>query len=225
MKTAVIVSGGNIEQDFALDLLKKIVNQEGREQVLLLAADRGAQFFADTPFRPDVVVGDFDSLSGEGAAFLEALSLGGTKIRRLRPEKDDSDTQSALLQAVEAGAERVYLLGATGGRIDHLLANLELLTLGQTLGASVILADARNYIALIPSGTTLARSRQFGSYISFFPVGGDVTGLTLRGFKYPLTKHHLTVADSGLTLSNELLEETGRVSYDSGSLLMIQSRD
>lgn len=225
MKDAVIVSGGNIEKDFALDLLRKIVEQNGRAQVLVLAADRGVQFFEDTSFRPDCVVGDFDSISRKARAFLEDLSLGGTKIRRLKPEKDDSDTQSALMQAVEAGAKTIYLLGATGGRIDHLLANLELLTLGQTLGVRVILVDARNYITLIPSGTALTRSSQFGNYISFFPVGGDVEGLTLRGFKYPLTRHRLTVADSGLTLSNELLEEAGEVFYDSGSLLMIQSRD
>ena len=50
-------------------------------------------------------------------------------------------------------------------------------------------------------------------------------GLTLKGFKYPLDKYHLTVADSGLTVSNEIAEETAEITYDSGQLLMIMSRD
>lgn len=53
----------------------------------------------------------------------------------------------------------------------------------------------------------------------------DVSGLTLKGFKYPLDGYDLTVADSGLTVSNEIAAETAEVTYDRGSLLMIMSRD
>ena len=71
----------------------------------------------------------------------------------------------------------------------------------------------------------LHREEQFGKYVSFFTVGGDVTGLTLKGFKYPLNGYHLTVEDSGLTVSNEISEETAEILYESGQLLMIMSRD
>jgi len=225
VKEAVIVSGGNIDRDFALDFLKDKIEEKGRDAVCLLAADRGLEFFAETLFVPDMAVGDFDSLSQAGRKLLESFEAQGMSVCRLRPEKDDSDTQSALMRAIFMGFRRVFLLGATGGRIDHLLANLELLSLGDKLGAEVVVVDERNYISLIPSGTALARKSQFGRYVSFFPVGGDVTGLTLTGFKYPLTRHHLTVTDSGLTLSNEITGENGTVTYDSGSLLMIQSKD
>lgn len=73
--------------------------------------------------------------------------------------------------------------------------------------------------------TEVKKEPQFGKYISFFPMGGDVTELTLEGFKYPLDRHHLTASDSGLTVSNEILEDRGRVTFESGTLLMIMSRD
>ena len=85
-----------------------------------------------------------------------------------------------------------------------------------------------NFFALYTTSQYLAvlkKEEQFGKYVSFFTVGGDVSGLTLKGFKYPLDGYDLTVADSGLTVSNEIAAETAEVTYDRGSLLMIMSRD
>ena len=219
MKDTIIVSGGNIQKDFALDFLKK----NRTEHTCIIAADRGVEFFMGTDLKPDIAVGDFDSLSKEGEAYMETLT--NTEILRLKPEKDDSDTQSAVNYAIEHGAGKIMILGATGNRIDHLMANFGLLILAQKQGAEVALADRYNYMKLISSGTILKKAEQFGKYVSFFPLGGDVTGLTLEGFKYPLDKYHLTTADSGLTVSNEISEEYAKVTYESGTLLMIMSRD
>ena len=89
----------------------------------------------------------------------------------------------------------------------------------------VALVDEQNYLCLAESGTRLFREKQFGKYVSFFPVGGEVKGLTLEGFKYALNGYDLTVADCGLTVSNEIQEDEARISYKKGSLLMIMSRD
>ena len=219
MTEAVIVSGGNIQKDFALDFLRKFK----REDLFLIAADRGLEFFMGTDLVPDAAVGDFDSLSPEGLAYLE--SLENTEICRLQPEKDDSDTQHTVNYAIEKGAEKILILGATGSRIDHLLANLELLLLGQKKGAEISLVDKNNYITLIKSGTILQKAEQFGTYVSFFPLGGDVTGLTLTGFRYPLRRHCLKAEDCGLTVSNEITEDSAKVEFESGSLLMLMTRD
>ena len=219
MKDVIIVSGGNIQRDFALDFLKK----NKTEKVDLIAADRGVEFFKGTDWQPEVAVGDFDSLSAEGALYLQGLRE--TEIMRLKPEKDDSDTQSAVNQMIRKGAKDILILGATGTRLDHVLANLGLLSMGKEQGVRIAIADQWNYITLAESGTILHREEQFGKYVSFFTVGGDVTGLTLRGFKYPLNGYHLTVEDSGLTVSNEISEETAEILYESGQLLMIMSRD
>ena len=242
MKDTIIVSGGDIQSDFALYFLKKNIEKAGRENIRLIAADRGLEFFLDYLILPDVVIGDFDSLSEDGKNFLEMqnedIPYGGmlewklqkgegkvVEVVRLRPEKDDSDTQSAMNYAIQNGAKEIVILGVTGNRVDHLMANFGLLILAQKQGAEVALADRYNYMKLISSGTILKKAEQFGKYVSFFPLGGDVTGLTLEGFKYPLDKYHLTTADSGLTVSNEISEEYAKVTYESGTLLMIMSRD
>ena len=242
MIDTIIVSGGDIQSDFALYFLKKNIEKAGRENIRLIAADRGLEFFLDYLILPDVVIGDFDSLSEDGKNFLEMqnedIPYGGmlewklqkgegkvVEVVRLRPEKDDSDTQSAMNYAIQNGAKEIVILGVTGNRVDHLMANFGLLILAQKQDTEVALADRYNYMKLIPSGTILKKAEQFGKYVSFFPLGGDVTGLTPEGFKYPLDKYHLTTADSGLTVSNEISEEYAKVTYESGTLLMIMSRD
>ena len=157
-------------------------------------------------FIPDLAIGDFDSLSEEGQKYME--SLKGPEIIRLKPEKDDSDTQSAVNQMIRKGAKDILILGATGTRLDHVLANLGLLSMGKEQGVRIAIADQWNYITLAESGTILHREEQFGKYVSFFTVGGD-----------------LKVEDSGLTVSNEISEETAEILYESGQLLMIMSRD
>lgn len=219
MKDTIIVSGGNIHKDFALDFLKK----NKTENTCLIAADRGVEFFMGTDLEPDVAVGDFDSLSAEGAKYMETLKH--TEIRRLKPEKDDSDTQSAANYAIEQGTERIMILGATGNRIDHLMANFGLLMLGKTKQVQIVLVDAYNYMSLIESGMILKKEEQFGKYVSFFPIEGEVTGLTLKGFKYPLNSYTLKVEDSGLTVSNEISDPEAEVTFETGKLLMIMPRD
>ena len=248
MADTIIVSGGDIQSDFALDFLEKKITED--EKICLIAADRGLEFFLEDRIWPDVVIGDFDSLSEEGKVFLEIhekgnendeIPYGGMiewkaqkgfgneikeiKVIRLRPEKDDSDTQSAMNYAIQNGAKRITILGATGNRVDHLMANFGLLVLAKNQGVEVILADQYNYMKLVSDGEIIKKSEQFGKYISFFPLGGDVTGLTLKGFKYSLDHYHLTTADSGLTVSNEIVSEKAKVTYRSGTLLMIMSRD
>ena len=250
MKDTIIVSGGDIQSDFALDFLKKNAEKAGKEKIRLIAADRGLEFFLEQQILPDVVIGDFDSLSEEGKEFLEVpagiktnseIPYGGmtnwkvqkqtgeekkeVEIIRLRPEKDDSDTQSAMNYAIQNGAKKITILGATGNRVDHLMANFGLLVLAKKQEAEVILADQYNYMKLVSDGEIIKKSTQFGKYVSFFPFGGDVTGLTLEGFKYSLDNYHLTTADSGLTVSNEIVSEKAKVTYRSGTLLMIMAQD
>ena len=208
MIDTVIVSGGMIQKDFALDFIRKIEEERKGKKLLLLAADRGLDFFLETGLVPDIVDGDFDSLSGAGKAYLE--SLDHTEIVRLNPEKDDTDTQSTLNLAIRRGAKNILILGATGGRLDHFIGNMGLLGYGRQKGVNVILADAQNYICLVENGDIIRKDSQFGKYVSFFAAGETVEGLTLKGFKYPLDHYRLTTDNCGRTVSNEIQEETGQ---------------
>lgn len=222
MFDTIVVSGGNIQKDFALDFLGKIIEKQGRKNLLMIAADKGLEFFQKTSWKPDVTIGDFDSLSPEKMQFLEDSDF---ELIRLKPEKDDSDTQSAVKLAMARGAKKILIFGATGTRLDHVMANIETLSMAETQGVKVSLVDANNYMTIIKSETILSKNEQFGKYVSFFPLGGDVTGLTLDGFLYPLFQHHLKVSDGGLTVSNEIRDEYAKITYGTGKLLMIMSRD
>ena len=104
MIDTVIISGGNIQDGFALGFLKKRIEEGQRESLALVAADKGMEWFMrNREFTPDLAVGDFDSLSEEGEAYME--SLKDLEIVRLKPEKDDSDTQSAVNHMIREGAD------------------------------------------------------------------------------------------------------------------------
>ena len=144
MTDTVIVSGGMIQKDFALDFLKKLQNENGAKKLRFIAADRGLDFFRETGLVPDIVDGDFDSISEEGKAYLDSLTEA--EIIKLQPEKDDTDTQSAVNLAIQKGARNILILGATGGRLDHFLGNLGILTLGKQKNVQIALADEQNYL-------------------------------------------------------------------------------
>ena len=93
------------------------------------------------------------------------------------------------------------------------------------MGVHISIVDQYIYISLAADITFLKKEEQWGNYVSFFALGGDVYGLTLKGFKYPLNGYRLSMKDSGLTVSNEIVEDTAQITYDSGNLVMIMSRD
>lgn len=213
---ALIISGGTIDRDFALSFIR-----EYRPEYCV-AADRGLAFCEEADLRPDYIVGDFDSLP---AGRLERyLSGHGVPVRAFNPVKDATDTEIALRQALGAGAGQIVLLGVTGGRMDHFMAALQCLHIPLEAGIPALIVDPCNRISLHDRDFTVKKEEQFGTFVSFFPAGEAVENLTLEGFKYPLRNHHMTNADS-LGVSNEIQEDTARVSFTAGRLYMVQSRD
>lgn len=94
MIDTIIISGAISRMVLPSDFLKKRIEESRGEKITLVAADKGMEWFMkNREFIPDLAIGDFDSLSEEGQKYME--SLKGPEIIRLKPEKDDSDTQSA----------------------------------------------------------------------------------------------------------------------------------
>lgn len=215
MKT-LIISGGTIEQDFAPSFVRNL------KPDYIIGVDRGMQFCYDNQIIPDYIVGDFDSLP---ASILEWYKETKIPIREYNPVKDATDTLIALEKALHMGSSEIWILGATGTRIDHVLCNIQILKNAWLAGVSAYLVDSRNQISLpVERRFTIRKEEQFGTYVSFFPLGEEVEGLTLRGFKYPLDRYHLRNLE-GLGVSNEIADEVGEVSWETGILVMIQSKD
>lgn len=214
---ALIVTGGSIEDTFALKFLKE------NPCDLTIAADSGMEFFYRNGLVPDEIVGDFDSVKSGVLEFFKENNPN-IKIRKFQPEKDETDTELAIRTAIDADCKKIWLLGATGTRIDHVLGNIHLLGMAMERDCECIMLDSCNRIRMLNQGMTIRREEQYGDYISLFPFTPTVKGLTLRGFKYPLEKYELQCYHS-LGVSNEISEEKAEVSFEEGILLMVESKD
>ena len=143
-----------------------------------------------------------------------------------KPEKNETDTELAVNTAIHMGAEHLVLLGATGGRLDHLLANIHLLDDCHQRQVYAEIVDAQNRVFLIEHSQKFEHSQCFGTYISFVPLTEQVKGITLTGFKYPLKEKDISIGrEAGLCISNELAAENGEITIRSGRVICIESKD
>lgn len=215
MKT-VIISGGSLNHEFATAFLKK------EKPDYLLIADRGMQFCYEQGITPDYVMGDFDSSDAKIVSYYR--NCEGVQIIEFQPEKDDTDMEIAIKKAIELGSDKILILGAFGGRMDHCLANIHLLKMTLDAGVETHLVDEQNDICLITGKCELEKESQYGKYVSFLPFTDRVTGITLQGFKYPLEDYTMDKGTS-LGVSNEIQEDICKISFENGIMVMIQSRD
>lgn len=186
---------------------------------LVIAADGGARHAGPLGRAIDLWVGDGDSIGPDGLAALEAT---GIPIRRSPVEKDESDTELALLAAVDAGAARTTILGALGGeRIDHGLANVWLLGHPRLAGRDVRLLDATVRIRLVGPGRADLGGR-IGDLVSLLPFGGDAAGLTTDGLRYSLLGESLPSGPSR-GLSNVRVAGDASLTVESGRILVVET--
>ena len=221
MRDTVIFSGGRTDLVFAAEFMKD------QKNAFLIAADRGLEALVSLGLRPNAVIGDFDSASKETIDQVNSFEKeDDITVIRLNPVKDDTDTEAAVRFALENNKEPgdIYILGGTGSRVDHILGNISILGLGQAFGKKIILLDENNRIELLFEGRTILKEEAFGDFVSLIPFGDEVTGLTLKGFKYPLKNGTLKGFNS-LGISNEIVSKEAHISFDSGVLIMVQSKD
>lgn len=204
---AVIISAGSIA-DYGY--IKGFISAGD----YIICADGGLEHCRRMGLKPDLIVGDFDSFKGE-------LQSGEAEVVTLPAEKDYTDTHIALLEGIERGADEFLFIGGSGTRLDHTLANIGLLEAVRRKGYSAKLVD-RNNIMFSAQKHEIIKGHA-GMNISFIPIE-PVTGLTLKGFKYPLHKADINLYET-VWVSNVLAGETGEVSFDGGVLLVDISVD
>ncbi|CCO08380.1 thiamine diphosphokinase [Desulforamulus hydrothermalis] len=186
----------------------------------LLGVDRGALFLIENGRQPDLAIGDFDSVTPTEFALIRQASKQCLSCDPVA--KDETDTELAFNWALARRPREILLLGATGSRLDHTLANLHLLARALQEGIPCRMADEKNEVMLIQDTTEITKGRF--SHISLLPLTDRVTGITLTGFRYPLHRATLTLGQS-LGISNILQAPTGKIEIAAGRLLVIKSRD
>ena len=216
MKRGLIITGGTLDLGFAGDFLKE------RSFDRVIAADAGLKQAEALGLVPDLIVGDFDTVEPEVLSRFRAREHIVWDVHQ--PEKDETDTELALGKAMALGCGEIVILGATGGRADHMMGNVQLLYQCLQKGVFACLLDPQNKIYLLDGAREYRKSEVWGKYISFLPLTERVFGITLEGFKYPLTDRDIEIGTS-LCISNELARETGRVEIRDGVVICVESHD
>lgn len=201
MKRCLIIAGG----DYA-------PIQPGKGD-FILACDKGYAWCKKEGITPNLVLGDFDSYDG--------TLPEGVPVLRYPVEKDDTDTMLAVRWAAEQGFEAVRLCCCFGGRLDHLLSNVETLHYAVTLGMEAEAADENTYLRILHPGTYSLPYRT-GRSLSLIALTEKVTGLTIRGAKYEVEGAALRKPTT-LGQSNAFVSDVS-LSFESGVLALVCCR-
>ena len=187
---------------------------EKKEGDLVIAADGGYRALCTLGVKPDLVLGDFDSLSEE------ALPTGTTEIVRYPVRKDDTDTLLAVKTGFERGYTRFVIYGGTGGRLDHTLANLQTLSFIATNGGIGFLCG-NDFTATALTNKSISFSEKAQGTISLFSAT-DKCEISLDGLLYSLNRATVT-HDFPIGVSNEFVGEESKITAHSGTAIIIWS--
>lgn len=185
------------------------------EADLVIAIDGGASHCLAAGVRPDLVVGDLDSLD---AATRLALEHAGVPIERHPSEKDQTDLELALDTARRAGADRLDVTLVTGGRLDHELASLGALAGAADLWPHLVEAHVEGWI-LSTSGRAILELPAAGTRFSVLALDGP-SRVTVTGVRWPLEDAELMPL-STLGVSNRTLDEKALVKVGAGTPIVI----
>ncbi|MCM3742790.1 thiamine diphosphokinase [Sporosarcina luteola] len=216
MERIIICAGGPVGELPDLSAYKA-------EGTIFIGVDRGTIHLLDQGIVPKEAIGDFDSVSEEEYC---RIKESVERVYPFQTEKDETDTELAIDRAISYRPGEVVLTGVTGGRLDHFESALHLLYRMQIehIEVSFRIRNAHNELSLLRPGVhRVKRAAQF-PYISFFPFGSSVEGLTLTGFKYETVNERI---DMGMTkfTSNEPISEVCTISFRQGICLMVRSSD
>lgn len=189
---------------------------------LVIAADSGCANLLSycksvKKVSPDIILGDMDSYDGDiKKDFPDAIFFS------FPPEKDDTDTSLAVKHAISKGCDDIVIFGGLGGRLDHTLANVFLLEYIRDKGATGMLSDGKNTAFLAKNKNYLDRGSK--KYVSVIPLDCNVASVTMRGFKYDISKERL---ERGffVTVSNEIVSQKAIIEVDGGCALIVLSED
>ncbi|WP_299295828.1 thiamine diphosphokinase [uncultured Mobiluncus sp.] len=211
---------------------------------LVICGDSGQDVARALGIVPDVYIGDFDSSprpagqaefadgrtrSPEVLAAVpvappsQAVPGDGVEVIILPAAKEVTDSEAAVDLAYSRGYRHIDVIGGLGGRLDHTLGNLGILAKFAHTPARLRWIDGYNMVSLVGPGTHMVPRNDY-QYFGLIPFDGDVEGLTLTGTRY-LVEDFTLVRGSTRGVSNEITGQFATVSFTSGRLLMVSSRD
>lgn len=185
----------------------------------IICADNGMRHARKLGINPHCIIGDFDSCNKEDLKYYE---LQGVHIKQLPKEKDETDTELAIEAAIYAGATHIDVFGGIGSRMDHSIANIQLLYKFMKQGVTITLHNDKNSIYLVKDKISLKGAE--GDLVSLMPFSEKVTGITTTGLGYCLSNGVIQLGDA-FGVSNYMVETCATITLESGILLVFQTKD
>lgn len=192
------------------------------EDDLVIAVDGGLNYCPVLELEPDLILGDFDSVGEEQKeALLELQRQIPDRVISLKPEKDDTDMLAALKLGLEYGYTNFNIYAATGGRLEHTIANIQSLLYLKNHDAVGYIMDGNGMIFVMQNEEVRFKDTLEG-YLSIFALGKSAKGVTIKGMKYELNQETLT-NDFPIGISNEFIGKEALVRVEDGELVGIIS--
>lgn len=210
MKTVIISSGEITDYGFCHDIVQSADK--------IICADGGTRHALNMGLTPDIIIGDMDS---SAAGYIEYFRKRGVEVVTYPVEKDKTDTHICIEYALDFSTE-IILIGATGSRIDHMLANISLLKLGIERKVPISIIDGKNIIRMIDDSITIYGKK--GEYFSLIPFTEKVEGISTKGAHYEIENVVMELGNP-YGVSNYFEEEKVEISIKKGLLLVIKSQD
>jgi thiamine pyrophosphokinase len=201
----------NGEMDIDSEICRSMVSEED----YVFCADGGSRYAMAIGVIPTLVMGDMDSIDSETRMWLDRNNV---EVFTFPAEKDSSDTELLLDYICNSGVRDITLFAATGGRIDHQLANLLLLEKYTLEGHSIRILYAKGVVEGVRGQSKIVLIGKRGYLSSIFTVS-DSALVSLEGFRYELSITEVR-RDSTLGLSNVIESNNAMVTVHSGNILL-----
>lgn len=213
MKICIILNGKIKDYDY----IKDIINKNNYDYII--CADGGANHSYKMGIIPDYIIGDLDSISSEIIDFYKSKDV---KFEKFPSKKDETDTEICIYLASKLNAKEIDFIGALGGRIDHMIANINLLYYVRSKGIFTRIISEKEdiYIAI---DEEISINGDIGDTISVIPLNGDAKGVTLKQLEYPLNNYNMKFSVP-LGISNVMLDKKCSIKVEQGSLIIIKNK-
>lgn len=213
MKVCILLNGKI--NDYSI--IKQFINNQNYDYII--CADGGANHAYKMNITPNYIIGDLDSINKETIDFYKKQNV---LFEEFPSKKNETDSELCIFLSKSLNANKIDLFGTLGGRIDHILANINLLYYirEQEIIPRIISEQEEIYIA---TNECVKIKGNVNDIISIIPIKGDAKGVTLENLEYPLNNYDMNYS-TPLGISNIMLSEECKIAVKKGSLLIIRNK-
>lgn len=213
MKACIVLNGEVKDYEFVKYALSCY------EYDIVICADGGASHLYKLNIVPDYILGDLDSLNSE---IIDFYKMNKVNFKQFPTRKDETDAELCINLAKDLDVKEIHFIGALGGRIDHTIANINLMYYIKQLGITPMIKTSDVDMYLISNETSIIEGKK-GDTISVIPIKDDAKGVTLENLEYPLSNFCMKYG-TPIGISNVMEKNECRVSVEDGNLLIIRNK-